>query len=128
MGIPLVCRLGPGKLYPEVKKITMESPSSFEGKGGRRNLLTALGSLALFSFLVKMVQSKKVVAQPPPAEGSIDRAPEQEGAIDCAPSSPKIAKMLTQDGRLVEVDLSKGRPVKKVTNEELRDWIKSEKL
>jgi hypothetical protein len=106
----------------------MESPSSFEGKGGRRNLLTALGSLALFSFLVKMVQSKKVVAQPPPAEGSIDRAPEQEGAIDCAPSSPKIAKMLTQDGRLVEVDLSKGRPVKKVTNEELRDWIKSEKL
>jgi hypothetical protein len=106
----------------------MQSPSSFEGKGGRRNLLTTLGSLALFSFLVKMVQPKKGVAQPPPPEGPIERTPTQEGAIDCAPGSPKIAKMLTQDGRLVEVDLSKGRPVKKVTNEELRDWIKSDKI
>jgi hypothetical protein len=97
----------------------METPSKFGGKGGRRNLLAAFGSLALFSFLVGRFRVKSRMSQP--------SAP-KEGQMDCGPGSPNIVKMLTEDGRLVEVDLRMGRTVKKVTNDELRDWIKPDKL
>lgn len=99
--------------------MTMETPTPFSGDTGRRNLLAALGSLALFSFLARKMRVK----------GDTPGAPvTRQGQTDCGPGSRNIARMLTQDGRLVEIDLNKGRSVRKVTNEELRDWIKSEKL
>lgn len=52
--------------------------------------------------------------------------PAKKNAIACAPESKKkMIKMLTQDGRLVEIDeafMNAGR--RKVTNTELQHWIK----
>jgi hypothetical protein len=52
--------------------------------------------------------------------------PGKRNIISCAPEKKKMVKMLTQDGVLVEVDASllpaKG---KKVTDKELKNWIKS---
>jgi len=48
-------------------------------------------------------------------------------AIDCGAGEKKTVKLLTQDGRLVEADLSRTRVVKKVTDGELRNWIKRQK-
>lgn len=92
----------------------MEKPTPFQGPAGRRNLLAALGSLTLFTFLASRLPGNATTNGNAPA-------------ID-ATRAAKTVKMLTQDGRLVEVDISLINPVKKVTNEELRDWIKSNKL
>jgi nicotinic acid mononucleotide adenylyltransferase len=52
--------------------------------------------------------------------------PGKKNKIACAPESKKkMVKMLTQDGRLVEIDealLNANR--KKITNTELQHWIK----
>ena len=50
----------------------------------------------------------------------------RKAVVSCKPeSSNRTMKMLTQDGRLVEVDESMlGATRKKVTDDELRDWIK----
>ena len=50
--------------------------------------------------------------------------PVKKNAIACKPESKKI-KMLTQDGRLVEIDESLiTANKKKITNKELQPWIK----
>lgn len=42
-----------------------------------------------------------------------------------AKKKPETVKMLTQDGKLVEVDIASLPPQKKkVTNDELKNWIK----
>ena len=93
----------------------METSSTFKGTAGRRNLLAALGSFALFSVFLRKLPVKRRAAV------------SNEAPIDCGTDPPKTVKMLTREGVLVEVDVKMGRSVKKVTNEELRDWIKPNK-
>jgi len=72
----------------------------------RRKFVLGLGIISLFGVLrLKFPLRKKIIA--------------------CAPQKEKkTVKMLTQDGRLVELDAqrvkSKG---KKISNDELRSWI-----
>jgi hypothetical protein len=74
----------------------------------RRKLLAGLGILSIFPFL-KIFHTKK--------------APE---IIACNPGNTKeIKKFLSEDGQLVEVDISRIRMLqKKISNEELQGWIK----
>jgi hypothetical protein len=74
----------------------------------RKNLLAGLGILSIFSIL-RIFRFRKV--------------PEK---IACSPSNPKeTRKLLTQDGQLVEVDVSRIKMLqKKISNQELQDWIK----
>jgi hypothetical protein len=78
----------------------------------RRKLLTGLGIFSIFSFL------------------RIFRVRKPPEVIDCGPAvSKETKKLLTQDGQLVEVDVSKIRMLqKKISNEELQGWIKKNKL
>ena len=76
----------------------------------RRKILAGIGALSLFP-LVKLgfLTQKKDV-------------------ISCAPDqmNQKI-KMLTQDGKLVEVDMSKINGTKqKATKEDLQNWVKKD--
>ena len=76
----------------------------------RRKLLTGLGILGLFPILkFGLLSNKKEV-------------------ISCAPMADnKTMKMLTQDGRLVEVQISKIKGTKeKISNKQLQDWVKKE--
>lgn len=99
--------------------MTMKKPTSFQGQAGRRQLLATLGSLAAFILLFGR----------PGRKGSTPRVSSgEEGKIGCGPATGKTAKLLAQDGTLVEIDPGLGRPVKKVSNEELRNWIKPTKL
>ena len=78
----------------------------------RRKILAGagIGLLSLLSFFKSGLFPKKnpVISCPPP------------------PSEKKeTMKVLTQDGQLVEVDISKiNRTKQKVSNEELQNWIK----
>lgn len=90
--------------------------STFQGKAGRRTLLAFLGSYAVFAVFLRKVPVKRR------ASVAVD------SPIDCGATPRKMVKMLSRDGQLVEVDLTMGRPVKKVTNEELVNWISSNKL
>jgi hypothetical protein len=74
----------------------------------RRKLLAGLGILSVFPFL-KIFHIRK--------------SPE---IIACNPGNTKeTKKLLTQDGQLVEVDVSRIRMLqKKISNEELQGWIK----
>lgn len=76
----------------------------------RRKLLAGLGVLSLFPILKFGFLSKK------------------RDVISCAPEAKnQTMKMLTQDGRLVEVDMSKINGVKeKISNKQLQDWVKKE--
>ena len=79
-------------------------------KNTRRKLLASLGALSLFPLLKLSPFTKK------------------KDLISCAPEtvSQKV-KMLTQDGVLVEVDMSKIKGNKqKITNKELQSWVKKE--
>jgi hypothetical protein len=84
-----------------------KSPLSDQVKS-RRKLLAGLGILSIFPFL-KIFQAKKT--------------PE---IIACSPGDTKeIKKFLSEDGQLVEVDVSRIRMLqKKISNEELQGWIK----
>jgi hypothetical protein len=77
----------------------------------RRKLLAGagIGLLSLFSFFKSGLFSKKT--------------PD----ISCAPPPDKkeTIRVLSQDGRLVEVDISKIKRLKeKISDEELKHWIK----
>ena len=52
----------------------------------------------------------------------------KKNVISCAPeTSIQKVKMLTQDGILVEVDMSKVKGSKqKISNKELQSWVKKE--
>lgn len=78
------------------------------GMKKRKNLLAGLGILSVFSIL-KFFSFRK-----PPEK------------IACSPTNPKgTRKLLSQDGQLVEVDVSRIRSLqKKISNEELQQWIK----
>jgi hypothetical protein len=84
-----------------------ESPVREQVKS-RRKLLVGLGILSIFPFL-KIFKVRKT--------------PE---IIACNPGNTKeTKKLLTQDGQLVEVDMSRIRMLqKKISNEELQGWIK----
>jgi hypothetical protein len=82
-------------------------PSDGAGKG-RRKLLAGIGILSLLSFLKigSLGAKRKVVSCAPPEE-------------------KKTIKLLSQDGTLVEVDVSKIKRLdRKVSNKELQEWIK----
>jgi hypothetical protein len=86
-----------------------ESRSDSRANSNRRRVLTGLGILSLFSFL-KIVGFQK-----------------KRETIACAPPPDKkeTKKLLTQDGQLVEVDISKIKQLKqKITDQELREWIR----
>jgi hypothetical protein len=74
----------------------------------RRKLLAGLGALSLFPILKFGFLAKK------------------KDVISCVPEI-KTMKMLTQDGRLVEVDMSKIKGAReKISNTQLRNWMKKE--
>lgn len=75
----------------------------------RRNALFGLSVLSIFGFLTLGFFNKK------------------KNIISCAPSpdEAKTMKFLTQDGQLVEVDISKVIASKeKASNKEMQTWIK----
>lgn len=74
----------------------------------RRTVLLGVGILSLFSFLKIGFLGKK------------------KNIIACAPPEEiKTMKFLTQDGQLVEVDVSKIKSLQdKASNKEMQDWIK----
>ncbi len=75
----------------------------------RRKLLAGIG---LFSF-VSLFKSGLF--------------PKKNPVISCAPPTEKkeTMKVLSRDGKLVEVDVSKIKRIKeKISNEELQNWIK----
>jgi hypothetical protein len=75
----------------------------------RRKLLAGIGVLSAFSLWKStglFFKKKQVIACAPPEE-------------------KKTMKVLSQDGRLVEVDISKIKILKgKISDQELQDWIK----
>ncbi len=74
----------------------------------RRKALTGIGILSVFSLLKLIFFGKK------------------NDAISCAPSvQPTTVKMLSQDGKLVEVDIAYlGKSPQKISDKELQEWIK----
>jgi len=74
----------------------------------RRKLLLGIGLLSLFPILKLGLFSKK------------------NKIISCSPINQKgTMKLLTQDGRLVEVDVSKIKSSKEtISHEELLTWVK----
>ena len=71
-------------------------------------MLFGLGILSVFSFLTMGLFNKK------------------KNIIACAPTPDEIKtmKFLTQDGQLVEVDLSKVNALKeKASNKEMQTWV-----
>ncbi len=76
----------------------------------RRKLIAGLGILSLIPIL-KFGLFNKTCA-----------------VISCAPEvNCTTMKMLTQDGRLVEVDISKIHGTKeKISNQQLQEWVKKE--
>jgi len=80
-----------------------------ETKKGRRKLLWGIGLLSLLPLL------------------KLDFFSGKRNIISCAPppSQPTTMKYLTEDGKLVEVDISKINSLQqKISNEELKDWVK----
>ena len=75
----------------------------------RRKLLAGMGVLSVFSLWKAtglFFKKKQIIACAPPEE-------------------KKTMKVLSQDGRLVEVDISKIKILKgKISDKELQDWIK----
>lgn len=79
-------------------------------KSTRRNLLAGIGALSLFPLIKLGFLTKK------------------KDIIRCIPEqSNQPVKMLTQDGKLVEVDMSRIQGVKqKATKEDLQNWVKKD--
>ena len=80
-------------------------------KDSRRLLLAALGTLSVLSLLkipVLRLRRKTIACGPDPKT---------------ATETPPL-RLLTRDGRLVEVDASRITVLKKkITTEELKDWV-----
>jgi hypothetical protein len=81
-----------------------------EQKKERRKFLYGLGLLSLFPLLKLRFFNK-------PKE-----------TINCAiPQTAHVQKLLTEDGQLVEVDMSRINAVKgKITDKELQEWVKKQ--
>jgi hypothetical protein len=75
---------------------------------GRRKALAGIGIFSLLSFWMGGLFSTK------------------PRIIACAPEvKKKTIKVLSQDGKLMEVDVDDIQPArKKVSNQELKDWVK----
>jgi len=75
---------------------------------GRRKLLAGIGALSLFSLLKTGLFPKK------------------SSAIACAPEEKKqTMRVLSQDGRLVEVDISRIKLLeKKISDKDLQEWVR----
>ncbi len=88
--------------------IMINESTGSENKNARRTLLASIGALSLFPLMKLSALVKK------------------KDVISCAPSDPsQTIKMLTQDGTLVEVDVSKLRGDKyKISNRQLQTWVK----
>ena len=90
-------------------KIMKETDNIKTGTETRRKLLAGIGVLSAFSLWKAtgfFFKKKQVIACAPPDE-------------------KKTMKMLSQDGKLVEVDISKIKIRKgKISDKELQDWIK----
>lgn len=74
----------------------------------RRKLLAGISLLSIFSLFQSMGvfrNKKKIIACTPPEE-------------------KKTMKVLSQDGKLVEVDMSKAKSLGKISDQQLREWIK----
>ena len=70
-------------------------------------MLAGIGLLSFFPFIKLFSKKTPVISCAPP------------------PEKKETMKVLSQDGRLVEVDVSKVRRIQgKVSNEELQNWIK----
>ena len=87
-----------------------KEPIKLDAKNARRTLIASIGTLSLFPLLKLGIFSKK------------------REVISCAPEAPtRTVKMLTQEGLLVEVDISKLKGDKhKISNKQLQTWIKKE--
>jgi hypothetical protein len=86
-----------------------EQETVSQEKNTRRSVLMGIGILSVFSFLTMGFFSKK------------------KDIIACAPTpdEKKTMKFLTQDGQLVEVDISKINSLKeKASNQEMQQWVK----
>ncbi len=74
----------------------------------RRKLLAGISLLSIISLVQpigKFRNKKKMIACAPPEE-------------------KKTIKVLSQDGKLVEVDMSKAKSLGKISDQQLREWIK----
>ncbi len=104
-----------GCIYALIEKIRiMPNSNNFNipSANPRRKILFGVGLFSVFSLFslsrLNFFSRKKEV-------------------IECAPDKEtRTIRMLTQDGQLVEVDVSKlGSTKGKVTNQELQNWVKS---
>ena len=109
--------MGCRELYADAEKviyhrliISMNKTESIPQKiKSRRKWLAGIGLLSLFPFFRSSIFSKK------------------SPVISCAPPDEKkeTIKVLSQDGRLMEVDISKISQTKvKISDQELKNWIK----
>jgi hypothetical protein len=74
----------------------------------RKSVLAGLGILSVFSFfrLFSFKKEPKIIACSPP-------------------NTKETMKLLSQDGQLVEVDISRIKSLqKKISDEELQNWVK----
>jgi hypothetical protein len=87
-----------------------EIQSTPEEIKSRRKLLAGIGILSLFSIWRTGLFNKK------------------KQIISCAPPVQKeTMKLLSQDGRLVEVEISQIKSVQgKISNQDLQGWIKKQ--
>ncbi|MBY0480736.1 MAG: hypothetical protein K2Q21_05220 [Chitinophagaceae bacterium] len=75
----------------------------------RRTVLLGIGIMSIFSFFTMGFFTRK------------------KNVIACAPGpdEKKTMKFLTQDGQLVEVDITKVNSLKeKASNKEMQEWVK----
>ena len=88
-----------------------EQESAVTGKQNtRRKLIWGIGLLSLFPLL------------------RFGRFAKKKEVIGCAPETPTgTIKMLTQDGKLVEVDIAHlpASDKQKISNKDLQGWIKN---
>ncbi len=109
--------MGPGKFCTDTEEIVpaekcknvymKEIESIPPAIKTRRKLLAGIGLLSFFPF-IKLFSKKTPV-------------------ISCAPPPVKkeTMKVLSRDGQLVEVDVSRIKRIQeKISNEELKNWIK----
>lgn len=121
--------------------MTMEKSNSFQGRAGRRRLLATLGSLSLVALLSRGWRSvdrarRQIAARKDGHDsgaGAVKTGHDSGAgggkiALDCGPVAGKPVRMLTQDGKLVEVDPGVTKAVRKASNEDLQNWIKTKKL
>jgi hypothetical protein len=88
----------------------MKEPESIPPEiKSRRKILTGIGLLSFFPLFKSGLFTKK------------------NPAIDCVPppDEKKTMKVLSRDGQLVEVDISKIKRIQgKISDEELQNWIR----